>query len=166
MPKRQNNIQLLSRFNFDQRTEYRRTNIGIVFQEYNLFDYLNVSENIELALMIKNENFRNTSEIEKLLQICNIEHRKTHKVKQLSGGEKQRVQIAVALAGNSRIILADEPTGNLDSNNSKNIFELFQKINHDMNTTILVVSHNIVITEYTSKAIKIIDGELFQNHLE
>lgn len=127
---------------YQKMEEYRKKAIGFVFQNYNLISYLNAVENIEIALDIAKVN-RNRNEILELLKIVGIDKTKTKRVvSKLSGGEMQRVAIARAIAADPPIILGDEPTGNLDSDTSDNIVDLFIRLAHEFNKCIIVVTHN------------------------
>ena len=156
-------IDLFSQFDLSARTAFRRDFTGIIFQESNLFDYLTVEENIQVPLLIQNKQVDDHLDlIQDLLTTCGIEHRRKYKVSQLSGGEKQRVQVVCGLVKSPQILLADEPTGNLDSKNAQMIFELFKTINDTYNTTIISVSHDTSIKKYAKTSISIIDGHLVE----
>lgn len=156
-----NRIELFSQYNLTERTQYRRNYIGMMFQDPNLFDYLTVEQNIQVPLLIQKKKVEDYQDkIDEFLKACNIEHRRQYKVSQLSGGERQRVQIVCALIKSPRIILADEPTGNLDSKNAQGIFQLLKTINESYGTTIIAVSHDVSIKTYAHKSISIIDGKL------
>ena len=157
-------VELFTQYDLTARTAFRRDHIGIVFQETNLFDYLTVEENIQVPLLIQKKKVEEHQDlINELLDVCGIEHRRQYKVSQLSGGEKQRVQVVCALVKSPPIVLADEPTGNLDSTNARAIFDLLKTINETYNTTILTVSHDPLVKEYAHKSISIIDGKLIES---
>ena len=146
----------LTTLDLEHRTTFRRKNIGFIFQDYNLFNYLTVEENIIVPLLIQELNPKKNIElINKVLNLCNIEHRREFSIDKLSGGEKQRVQVAMALISQPKIILADEPTGNLDSDNSLLIFKLLKDISKTYNTTILTVSHDLRIKEFCDEILSI-----------
>ncbi|MHA1719102.1 MAG: ABC transporter ATP-binding protein [Promethearchaeota archaeon] len=149
----------LARLSLKQRTQFRRNNVGMIFQDYKLFDYLTVEENVEVPLLIKNIKFNSKEKkknaITKVLTDCNIEHRRSYNIEQLSGGEKQRVQIAMAIISKPKIILADEPTGNLDTENSMKIFNLLRSIANKYQTSILTVSHDLRIKDYCDQIIEL-----------
>ena len=156
-------IDLFTRFDLTARTAFRRDFTGIIFQESNLFDYLTVEENIQVPILIQKKKVDDhTDLIQELLTTCGIEHRRKLKVSQLSGGEKQRVQVVCALVKSPQILLADEPTGNLDSKNARTIFELFKTLNETYNTTIITVSHDIAVKDYAKSSISIVDGHLVE----
>lgn len=159
------NLENIAKYNSEARITYRRDNIGYISQELVLFDYLTVEENIQIPLLIKDQNPKeNEDEIEKIMKDCGIEHRREYKIQQLSGGEKQRVQIAMALITKPRIILADEPTANLDSKNALNIFDLLKQINNKYQSNILAVTHDVSIKSFTHRNLIIKDGELFEEN--
>ena len=146
----------LSRLNLVERTRFRRENIGFVFQDYKLFDYLTTEENVQVPLLIQNMNPEDKKDnINEILIACGIEHRREYRIEQLSGGEKQRVQIAMALISSPQIILADEPTGNLDTENSIKIHQLLKNISKKYNATILIVSHDIKVHEFCDRVIEL-----------
>ncbi|WP_457559654.1 ABC transporter ATP-binding protein [Candidatus Harpocratesius sp.] len=149
-------IKNLTKLSFEKRIDYRRINIGYIFQEYNLFDYLTVEENVSIPLLIRYKKIKRFStKIDEILKKCGIEHRREYKIDQLSGGEKQRVQIAAALVSSPKLILADEPTGNLDHENSQNIFQLLKSISKEFKTSIIVVSHDLSIEDFCERIINV-----------
>lgn len=143
-----------------ERTEVRKGKIGFVFQSFNLIDELNVYENVALPL-----NYMNISAEEKknkvneMLRRMNISHRAKHYPQQLSGGQQQRVAIARAVISNPKIILADEPTGNLDSKNGKEVMELLSELNKE-GTTIVMVTHSQHDANYANRIISLFDGQI------
>ncbi|MBI4242906.1 MAG: ABC transporter ATP-binding protein, partial [Planctomycetes bacterium] len=139
----------------------RAKEIGFVFQLFYLLEYLTVMENIEIPMFALNKNKRERQKrSEALLENIGLESKKTYRASELSGGEKQRVAIARALANNPKLILADEPTGNLDSNTGKNIINLLKSINEQNHTTIIIVTHNMEITVSGSTIVKLKDGKI------
>lgn len=158
---KEKNIVDIAKYDVDARTNYRRKNIGYVFQDPNLFEYLTVEENIQVPLLIQGKDPSNNEDlISEMLISCGIEHRRKHKIEQLSGGERQRVQVACALIHKPKILIADEPTGNLDKINALNIFDLLQDINQKYSTTILVATHDEKIANYVSRKLIIEDGSI------
>lgn len=140
---------------------YRRNNIGFIFQDYYLYPRLSVIENILLPLA--HSFFINPQNKEKainLLSFLNMEGKEKNSVNGLSSGERQRVCIARALLNDPKLILADEPTGSLDSKNAHNILEFLQKINKEKGTTILMVTHDEKTLGYNTRTINIVDGEV------
>ena len=146
-----------------ERTNYRKGNIGFVFQSFNLIDELNVYENVELPLKYLNisasERKRRVTEI---LKRMNISHRAGHYPQQLSGGQQQRVAIARAVVANPQLILADEPTGNLDSRNGKEVMDLLCQLNAE-GTTVVMVTHSQRDASAAQRIINLFDGEIVKD---
>ena len=146
-----------------ERTNYRKGNIGFVFQSFNLIDELNVYENVELPLKYLNisasERKRRVTEI---LKRMNISHRAGHYPQQLSGGQQQRVAIARAVVANPQLILADEPTGNLDSRNGKEVMDLLCQLNAE-GTTVVMVTHSQRDASEAQRIINLFDGEIVRD---
>ena len=142
-----------------ERTKFRKGNIGFVFQSFNLIDELNVYENIELPLRYLNisaaERKQKVTEIMKRMAIS---HRAQHFPQQLSGGQQQRVAIARAVVAGPKLILADEPTGNLDSKMGAEVMELLHRLNKEDGRTIVMVTHNEEQARQTSRTIRFFDG--------
>lgn len=156
-----NNTEV-SRFNEQQRADYRKQNMGFVFQNFNLIDELTVFENVELPLVYLNlPKAERKSKVEEILERVGIAHRMKHFPQQLSGGQQQRVAIARALVSKPKLILADEPTGNLDSKNGKEVMELLCQMN-DLGTTIIMVTHSQHDANYSSRTIRLLDGKVLQ----
>lgn len=143
-----------------ERSLIRKAKIGFVFQNFNLIDELSVFENIELPLVynkIKKDERRN--KVEAILERMNIAHRKNHFPQQLSGGQQQRVAVARALVNEPELILADEPTGNLDSQNGNEVMELLTDL-HRQGATIIMVTHSSYDANFSSKIIELKDGKI------
>ena len=142
------------------RTKFRKGNIGFVFQSFNLIDELNVYENIELPLRYLDipASERKARVIE-MMKRMNISHRANHFPQQLSGGQQQRVAIARACVANPKLILADEPTGNLDSKNGKEVMELLQELNNE-GATIVMVTHSQKDAAMAQRTIDLFDGKI------
>jgi len=153
--------------NDKEQSILRRENIGFVFQFYNLVPSLTVEENIILpAVIAKKSEKEYRNNLEYLLNSVGLTDKRNNLPKQLSGGQQQRVAIARALIMNPKLILADEPTGNLDSKSSTEIMELFQKINKEKNITIIQVTHSQTIAEYSHRIIYLKDGQIVAKEKE
>lgn len=143
----------------DKLTIFRRRQIGLVYQFYNLLPILNVVENITLPLDLDNRNV-DSKYLTSLIKLLGLENRKNHLPNELSGGQQQRTSIGRALITNPTIILADEPTGNLDSRSSDEIIELLRKSNKDYKQTIIMITHNMELAAYCDRIIRIDDGKI------
>ena len=142
------------------RTVFRKGNIGFVFQSFNLIDELNVYENVELPLIyLKMKTGERKKKVEDALARMKITHRAKHFPQQLSGGQQQRVAIARAVVANPRLILADEPTGNLDSKNGIEVINLLVELNKE-GTTIIMVTHNDRDAGYAHRIVNLFDGQI------
>lgn len=139
--------------------KYRRQKVGFVFQQYNLIPVLNVKENIELPLKLDNKKV-DEEYIEDIINLLGLSDRKNHLPNQLSGGQQQRVAIARALSAKPSIILADEPTGNLDSKTTEEVMDLLKNSIKKYNQTLIIITHNENIARKADRIISIIDGEL------
>lgn len=146
-------------YNSERRKKFRRESIGMVFQSFDLLPILNVRENILLPLKL-NYTKIDSAYFEEVINRLNIESKMGCKISDLSGGQQQRVAIARALITKPKILLADEPTGNLDRKNTLEVMELFRKINKEMKTTILMITHDEKIADYGNKKIYIDDGRI------
>ena len=143
-----------------ERTIFRKGNIGFVFQSFNLIDELNVYENVELPLIyLKMKTSERKQRVEEVLQRMKIDHRAKHFPQQLSGGQQQRVAIARAVVANPKLILADEPTGNLDSRNGIEVINLLTELNKE-GTTIVMVTHNDRDAGYAHRIVNLFDGQI------
>lgn len=143
-----------------ERTNVRKGNIGFVFQSFNLIDELNVAENVELPLTYLHISARERKQrVADILSRMGISHRAKHYPQQLSGGQQQRVAIARAVVSNPELILADEPTGNLDSKNGKEVMQLLSELNN-AGTTIVMVTHSQRDAGYASRIINLFDGQI------
>ncbi len=140
-------------------TILRRQKIGIIYQFYNLISTLNVEENITLPIELDKKKV-NREKLDKIIKFLNIDNRKKHLPNEISGGQQQKVAIGRALIIDPNIILADEPTGNLDSNSSEEIIQLFKKINKEYHQTIIMITHNLEIAKQADKIIQIKDGKI------
>lgn len=143
----------------DKLAIYRRRQVGLVYQFYNLIPILNVEENITLPLDLDNRK-PNKEYLNSLIKLLGLESRKNHLPNELSGGQQQRTSIGRALVTNPTIILADEPTGNLDSKSSDEIVELLRKSNKEYKQTIIMITHNMEIAKCADRIIQIEDGKI------
>ena len=146
-------------FNDDKLAIFRRRQVGLIYQFYNLIPILNVEENITLPLDLDSRK-PNKDYLNSLIKLLGLENRKNHLPNELSGGQQQRTSIGRALVTNPTIILADEPTGNLDSKSSDEIVELLRKSNKEYKQTIIMITHNMEIAKCADRIIKIEDGKI------
>ncbi|MCU4156526.1 ABC transporter ATP-binding protein [Carboxylicivirga sp. A043] len=152
--------QEIASFKERQRTNLRKGNIGFVFQSFNLIDELNVFENIEMPLVYLKLSAKERRErVQRVMERMQIAHRAKHFPQQLSGGQQQRVAFARAVVANPKLILADEPTGNLDSKNGAEVMNLLRQLNED-GTTIVMVTHSAEHAEYAHRTINLFDGHV------
>jgi len=147
--------------NDDKLAIFRRRQVGLIYQFYNLIPILNVEENITLPLELDNREVDKKT-LKELLELLGLENRSKHLPNELSGGQQQRVSIGRALITNPAIILADEPTGNLDSKSSDEIVALLKKSNKEYNQTIIMITHNMEIAKEADRIIKIEDGRIVE----
>ena len=149
------------KFNDDELAIFRRRQVGLIYQFYNLIPILNVEENITLPLKLDNRNI-DKQRLDELIKVLGLEERRTHLPNELSGGQQQRTSIGRAMITNPAIILADEPTGNLDSKASDEIVALLKKSNKDYKQTIIMITHNLEIAKVADRIIKIEDGKIVE----
>ena len=147
--------------NDDKLAIFRRRQVGLIYQFYNLIPILNIEENITLPLALDNRKVDKDT-LDEMLETLGLSERKTHLPNELSGGQQQRTSIGRALITNPTIILADEPTGNLDSKSSDEIVALLKKSNRDMKQTIIMITHNMEIAKSADRIIKIEDGKIVE----
>ena len=145
--------------NKKERTILRRQKIGIIYQFYNLIPTLNVEENILLPIELDKQKI-DRQKLEDIITFLNLTDRKKHLPNELSGGQQQKVAIGRALMINPTIILADEPTGNLDTKSSDEIVQLLKKANKEYKQTIMLITHNMEIAKLADRVIKIEDGKI------
>ena len=148
-------------FNDDKLAIFRRRHVGLIYQFYILIPILNVEENITLPLALDNREI-DKQKLENMIKILGLEKRKKHLPNELSGGQQQRTSIGRALITNPTIILADEPTGNLDSKSSDEIVALLKKSNKELKQTIIMITHNMEIAKCADRIIKIEDGKIIK----
>ncbi|TCK80563.1 ABC transporter ATP-binding protein [Albibacterium bauzanense] len=154
-----NDIEV-AQFNERKRSDLRKHNIGFVFQSFNLIDELTIFENVELPLIYtKVPAAERKKRVEEVLEKVQIMHRRNHFPQQLSGGQQQRVAVARAVVNNPKLILADEPTGNLDSNNGSAVMELLTELN-EQGTTVVMVTHSEHDARYSDRIIRMLDGQI------
>ena len=145
--------------NDDELAIFRRRQIGLIYQFYNLIPILNVEENITLPLDLDNRDV-NKTKLDELIETLGLTKRRKHLPNELSGGQQQRTSLGRAMITNPAIILADEPTGNLDSKSSDEIVELLKRSNRDYKQTIIMITHNMEIAKVADRIIKIEDGKI------
>ena len=150
----------VSHFNEKQRSNVRKKNVGFIFQNFNLIDELTVFENIELPLIYnKIKSSERKKRVNEIIEKMGISHRSSHFPQQLSGGQQQRVAVARALVTKPPLVLADEPTGNLDSSNGNEVMELMCEL-HEEGTTIIMVTHSAHDASYSNRIINLLDGQV------
>lgn len=149
----------VAHYNERKRADLRKNNIGFVFQSFNLIDELTVFENVELPLIYTGvKSADRKKRVEAVLDKVQIMHRRNHYPQQLSGGQQQRVAVARAVVNHPKLILADEPTGNLDSNNGNEVMQLLTELN-EQGTTIVMVTHSEHDARYSHRIIRMLDGQ-------
>ncbi len=156
----------VSKYTERKRTGLRKSNIGFIFQSFNLIDELTVFENVELPLLY--QKISATERKKKVLEILdkvNITHRRKHFPQQLSGGQQQRVAIARAIVTNPKLILADEPTGNLDSKHGEEVMDMLTELN-EAGTTIVMVTHSPSDAEYSHRIVQLFDGHIVTENIK
>lgn len=158
--------QEVSKYSERQRTNLRKANIGFVFQSFNLIDELTVYENVELPLLYLNmPSSERKKKVEEVLDRMKMSHRKKHFPQQLSGGQQQRVAISRAVVTNPKLILADEPTGNLDSANGEEVMSLLTQLNNE-GTTIVMVTHSPSDAEKAHRIVQLFDGHIVTENIK
>ena len=158
------NDEELARYSEAQRADVRKVSIGVIFQSFNLIDELTVYQNVELALLYQKvpaaDRRQRSNEILKKMA---IDHRANHYPQQLSGGEQQRVAIARALVGNPKLLLADEPTGNLDTANGEEVMTILEELNRE-GTSIVMVTHSDHYATFGSRIVRLLDGAVVETN--
>ena len=158
--------QEISKYSERQRSQLRKHNIGFVFQSFNLIDELTVFENVELPLLYQKVSpSARKRKVTEVLERMQIMHRKSHFPQQLSGGQQQRVAVARALVGNPKLILADEPTGNLDSTHGEEVMNLLSGLN-EAGTTIIMVTHSPAYADYGNRVVHLFDGHIVTENMK
>ena len=160
------NAQEVSKYTERMRTNLRKFNIGFIFQSFNLIDELTVYENVELPLLyIKMSSAERKKRVNEILDRMKIAHRAKHFPQQLSGGQQQRVAVARAVVTKPKLILADEPTGNLDSANGEEVMDMLTQLNEE-ETTIIMVTHSPSFAEYAHRIIQLFDGHIVTENIK
>ncbi len=149
-------------FKDEELSIFRRRKIGFIFQFFNLIPVLDVEENIELPVILDNENV-DKDYLDEIITILNLQDRRTHIPSELSGGQQQRVSIGRALINKPSIILADEPTGNLDSKNTREVIELLKFTAREFNQTLILITHDSNIASMADRVITIADGQIIED---
>ena len=157
----------VSNFSEDKLAEIRGKKIGFIFQQFNLLQNLTALENVMLPMIFQGipENVRR-EKAKQLLVSVNLQKRIDHKPAEMSGGEQQRIAISRSLVNDPEILIADEPTGNLDSTTGKNVMEILKKLHEEQKKTIIVVTHDPTIAHYSQNIIHIQDGQIVSNHFQ
>jgi putative ABC transport system ATP-binding protein len=150
----------LVRMSESDRTELRKTQVGFVFQKYNLLPTLSAADNIAIARYISGKNGEPDAQFEDVIRLLGLQGRLHHKPRAMSGGEQQRVAIARAIVNHPAILLADEPTGNLDTENSTRVLELMRDLNQRLGQTILMITHNPEAAAYGHRIVSMRDGRI------
>ncbi|MCK4765276.1 MAG: ABC transporter ATP-binding protein [Candidatus Aminicenantes bacterium] len=157
--------QEVSKFSEKKRASLRKRNIGFVFQSFNLIDELTVYENVELPLLyLKTPSSERKKKVNDALEKMQLIPRKSHFPQQLSGGQQQRVAVARAIIGNPKLILADEPTGNLDSANGEEVMSILAQL-HEAGTTIIMVTHSPAYADHSQRTIHLFDGHIVTENI-
>ena len=154
----------VSKLSGNKRADLRRGSIGFVFQFFALLPGLNAYENVELPLLLAGKNGKQRKErVTKLLEAVDLADRAQHRPDQMSGGEQQRVAVARALATNPVLILADEPTANLDTDNGRQVMEIMQRLNQETGTTFVCATHDPRVVAFTRRVVELRDGKVFDD---
>lgn len=155
----------ITRVSENKLTEIRNQKIGFVFQSFNLIPSLTAQQNVALPIRFsKNRNFNASKRAKELLELLGMGGRLRHRPSQLSGGEQQRVAIARALANDPAVLLADEPTGNLDTESSQMVMSAFRYVREQLGTTVIVITHDMEIASQMNRLISLIDGHIAGDH--
>ena len=161
------NSEDTSGFSEDKLAQIRGKKIGFIFQQFNLLQNLTALENVMLPMIFQGVSEKaRKDKAKQLLDSVNLENRINHRPTEMSGGEQQRIAIARSLVNNPEILIADEPTGNLDSSTGKTVMEILTKLHKEQNKTIIVVTHDPNIAHYSQNIIHIQDGQIVANHFQ
>jgi putative ABC transport system ATP-binding protein len=152
----------LSRIGDAERTAMRKKMVGFVFQKYNLLPTLSAADNIAIARYLSGAEGEPDEKFREVLDVLGITHRLHHKPRALSGGEQQRVAIARAIVNNPELLLADEPTGNLDSKNSAAVLDVLRDLNKRLGQTILMITHDSNVAAYGHRIVHMLDGRILE----
>jgi putative ABC transport system ATP-binding protein len=152
----------LSQISDAERTAMRRRLVGFVFQKYNLLPTLSAADNIAIARYIARRDSVDDGQFAEVLKLLGISHRLAHKPRALSGGEQQRVAIARAIVNHPAILMADEPTGNLDSKNSEAVLGVLRDLNERLGQTILMITHDAHVASYAHRVVHMLDGQIVE----
>ncbi|MGC9970809.1 MAG: ABC transporter ATP-binding protein [Bryobacteraceae bacterium] len=152
----------LSRLSDAERTKLRKRMVGFVFQKYNLLPTLSAADNIAIARYIAGKSLTEDPKFREVLELLGIGHRLNHKPRALSGGEQQRVAIARAIVNHPAILLADEPTGNLDSKNSGAVLGVLRDLNERLGQTVLMITHDLNVASYGHRIVHMLDGQIVE----
>jgi putative ABC transport system ATP-binding protein len=157
----------ITRMNEDQLTEIRNEKIGFIFQFFNLIPTLTALENVALPIQFaRKRQFNPTKRAKELLDLLGLDDRMNHRPAELSGGQQQRVAIARALANNPPLLLADEPTGNLDTESGQMVLEALHTIRHETGTTVVIVTHDRELAQQTDRVLTLVDGKIVNGIVE
>jgi len=153
----------LSKLSDAERTELRKRMVGFVFQKYNLLPTLSAADNIAIARYIAGQSLTEDPKFREVLELLGISHRLNHKPRALSGGEQQRAAIARAIVNPPAILLADEPTGNLDSKNSGAVLSVLRDLNERLGQTVLMITHDLNVAAYGHRIVHMLDGQIVES---
>ena len=153
----------LSQISDAERTRMRKTTVGFVFQKYNLLPTLTAADNIAIARHIAGREQADDPKFQAVLELLGIQHRLQHRPSALSGGEQQRVAIARAIVNHPAILLADEPTGNLDSENSAAVLRVLRDLNERLGQTVLMITHDPTVASYGHRIVHMLDGRIVED---
>lgn len=154
----------ITKYNDDELSIFRRRKVGFIFQAYHLIPVLTVEENIKMPVLLDHRK-PDKEYIDHIIELLGLSERRRHLPNQLSGGQQQRTAIARALANNPTLVLADEPTGALDSKNGQEVMDLLMKSVHDIGQTLVIITHNMDLAREADRIVKIKDGEIVDGNI-